>query len=60
MTTAKTPRTKPGSERAGSPLSHVDGCSGERIETFTTSDPKGETVTVTRCLDCPAAVYERE
>ncbi len=58
MTTAKTPRAKP--TPPAPELSHVDGCPGERIEVFTTSDPKGETVTVTRCLDCPAAVYERE
>lgn len=57
-TTAKTPRTK--SARPSPDLLHADGCPGERIEVFTTTDPAGDTVKVTRCLDCAAATYERE
>lgn len=59
MTAAKTPRTKP-DDAPASPLAHVDGCPSDRIDTFTTTDPKGAAVKVTRCLDCASANYERE
>ena len=60
MTTARNPRTKPERASAGSELSLVDGCPGDRVEAFTTTDPTGAAVQVTRCLDCAAASYERE
>lgn len=37
-------------------LEHRDGCPGNRTETYDTRRPGGEAVTVTRCLDCGAAL----
>lgn len=33
---------------------HRDGCPKGRSESFTATNPRGEALTVTRCIDCGA------
>lgn len=41
-------------------LDHLDGCSAERIETYTASTPSGDEVQVIRCVSCGAQDLRRD
>ena len=37
-------------------IRHKDGCPADRIESYESTRPNGDVVTVTRCLDCAEQV----
>jgi hypothetical protein len=47
------PRT---ATRSKADIRHKDGCPADRIESYPTTRPNGDVVTVTRCQDCAEQV----